>query len=256
MSRYQSWKALQLRENRKNQKAKRLVVNDKQYSDYSIGKMSKCHLDCSEAKRRELFLNRFLHFAPTSVFRQKDEGASVEMTGDFSTKHTQILKRVAEIYNWLDREIRSNADLAGQCNACGKCCNFENPAGTSEHGFDHRLFVTTPEMIYLTMNLGAEKIKPMVTSRGSTLSTWFDFAHHKSLKTGTLTIRCPYNIDGKCTIYEYRFAGCRIFCCKADTDFQSRLSESVLKKFKSICTELGVPYRYIYLAGALNGTFD
>jgi len=150
------------------------------------------------------------------------------------------VKKVTEIYKWLDREIRNNADLAGQCDACGRCCNFENPDCTCEHGFDHRLFVTTVEVIYLTMNLGAENIKPMATSRGST----------------TLTIRCPYNIDGKCTIYEYRFAGCRIFCCKADKDFQSRLSESVLKKFKSVCTEFGVPYRYIDLAGALNGTFD
>lgn len=132
----------------------------------------------------------------------------------------QLLKKVAEVYDWLDLQIRESTRLAGVCDACGKCCDFES--------FDHRLFVTPPELMYLAANLGAENIRPMTTSR------------------------CPYNIGGKCTVYKYRFAGCRIFCCKADTDFQSRLSESALKKFKSICTEFRVPYRYNDLPTALN----
>ena len=65
--------------------------------------------------------------------------------------------------------------------------------------------------------------------------------------------RCPYNIAGKCTVYEHRFAGCRIFCCKGDRDFQSRLSESALKRLMSICEECGLPYTYKDLAAALNG---
>jgi len=143
---------------------------------------------------------------------------------------------VAEIYNWLHSRIRQHGDLAGLCDACGKCCDFgslapvskQQPAPGFDRRFDHRLFITTPELMYLTANLGAENIKPMRTSR------------------------CPYNIDGKCTVYEYRFAGCRIFCCKADADFQSRLSESALKKLKAICTEFKIPYRYTDLASALN----
>jgi len=133
---------------------------------------------------------------------------------------SQLLKRVAEVYNWLDSQARHHNDLAGVCDVCGKCCDFES--------FDHRLFVTPPELMYLAAKLGAEKIRPMSGSR------------------------CPYNIGGKCTVYEYRFAGCRIFCCKADADFQSRLSESALEKFKSICTEFQVPYCYSDLATALN----
>jgi len=133
----------------------------------------------------------------------------------------QLLAKVAEIYAWLDCQIQESANLSGKCNACGKCCDFE--------GFDHHLFVTPPEIIYLAVNLGAKNIKPMRTSR------------------------CPYNIDGKCSIYEHRFAGCRIFCCKADQDFQSKLSESVLKRFKSLCTQFQIPYRYSDLPAALNG---
>ncbi len=154
--------------------------------------------------------------------------------------NNRLLERVAEIYNWLHSQIRRRGDLAGLCDVCGKCCDFDSPALASEQelapgldrGFDHRLFVTPPELMYLTANLGDENIRPMPTSR------------------------CPYNIGGKCTVYEYRFAGCRIFCCNGDADFQSSLSESALKKLKSVCTEFQIPYRYTDLASALNSFAD
>ena len=131
-----------------------------------------------------------------------------------------LFERVAEIYKWLDLQICEAGDSAGVCEACGKCCDFAQ--------FDHHLFVTTPELMYLAAKTGAENIKQMTTSR------------------------CPYNIDGKCTIYEYRFAGCRIFCCKGDADFQNRLSESALRKFKSICDASQIPYQYADLPNVLN----
>jgi len=137
------------------------------------------------------------------------------------------LKKVAEVYDWLDLQI-SNNGLAGQCDACGRCCDF-----APEQGFDHRLFLTPPELMYLAAN---QTLEPMLTSSGST----------------KLTTRCPYNIDGKCSVYKYRFAGCRIFYCRGNVDFQTQLSESALKKFKTICTEFQVPYRYIDLATALS----
>jgi len=139
-----------------------------------------------------------------------------------SKTYNHLLSKVAEIYDWLDLQIRKSGGLAGKCNACGKCCNFE--------GFDHQLFVTPPEMIYLAANLGDGNINQMRTSR------------------------CPYNIEGKCSVYEYRFAGCRIFYCKANKDFQSKLSESVHKRFKSLCTQFDIPYRYGDLTTALNNS--
>jgi len=132
----------------------------------------------------------------------------------------RIVNKVREIYERLDSQTRDQTNLAGVCRACGKCCDFGE--------FDHRLFVTPPELMYLSAKMGAENIMPMPTSR------------------------CPYNIDGKCTVYEHRFAGCRIFCCKGDADFQSKLSESALEELKALCTELEIPYRYTELAGALN----
>lgn len=133
----------------------------------------------------------------------------------------QLIKRVAEIYEWLDSQIRESARLAGICDACGKCCDFSK--------FDHRLFVTPPELMYLAANLGAENVKPMTTGR------------------------CSYNIKGKCSVYEHRFSSCRIFSCKSDTDFQSRLSESAVEKFKAICEQFQIPYRYTDLTTAMDG---
>ena len=141
-----------------------------------------------------------------------------------SQANRQLLERVAEIYKWLDLQICSGSGLAGDCRSCGDCCDFE--------GFDHRLFITPPELMYLAANPDSESIKPMPSSR------------------------CPYNVDGKCAVYEYRFSGCRIFCCNGDADFQSSLSEETLKKLKSICTEFRIPYRYADLAAELNSLAD
>lgn len=132
-----------------------------------------------------------------------------------------LLQKVAEIYNWIDLQTRQGEDLAGRCNVCGQCCDFAK--------FDHRLFVTPPEVMYLVSNLGAGGMKPMMDGR------------------------CPYNAGGRCTIYENRFAACRIFCCSADKDFQRGLAESALKKLKLICDDFQIEYRYADLAGVLNG---
>jgi Fe-S-cluster containining protein len=129
--------------------------------------------------------------------------------------------KVAEVYNWLDSQTEQDRRRAGVCEACGRCCNFDN--------YDHRLFVTTPELMYLAANLGGESIKPMKTRR------------------------CPYNANGKCTVYRHRFVGCRVFCCRGNADFQSELSESALRELRSICAEFKVDYRYSELASALNG---
>lgn len=133
----------------------------------------------------------------------------------------QLLKRVAEIYAWLDEQICRCGELAGACKVCGDCCDFDR--------FDHRLFITPPELMYLAAHLEPHKIKPMPSSR------------------------CPYNKEGKCEVYEHRFAACRIFCCRGDADFQSVLSETSLERFKSICRDFQIPYGYTEVAEAING---
>ena len=134
----------------------------------------------------------------------------------------RLLERVAGVYKWLDLQVCSGGEMAVVCGSCGDCCDFE--------AFDHRLFITPPEIMYLAANSGSGTVKPMPGGR------------------------CPYSVDGRCTVYEYRFSGCRIFCCSADEDFQSELSEAVLQKLKSICVEFQIPYRYTELAVALNAS--
>jgi hypothetical protein len=137
-----------------------------------------------------------------------------------SKANSELLNKVAEVYDWLEAQIQLSDEGGGRCDSCGRCCDFE--------AFDHRLFVTPPELMYLAENLGDENVKLMPDSR------------------------CPYHLICQCTVYKYRFAGCRIFSCKGDADFQGELSESALKKFKLICKEFNIPYHYTDLATALN----
>jgi hypothetical protein len=130
-----------------------------------------------------------------------------------------IVKKVSEVYEWIGAQILEAGPLAGECAGCGECCDFE--------AFGHKLFVTSAEVLR------------------------FSVAHGGAIKEMTGG-RCPYNVEGRCTSYESRFAGCRIFSCEGDADFQSGLTEAALKKLKSLCIEYDVRYRYMDLASALN----
>ncbi len=136
----------------------------------------------------------------------------------------EIVRRVAEVYSRLEEWLGRSPDLAGECSVCGRCCDFKQ--------FDHRLFVSTPELIYLAASPGEGNLRAMTGGR------------------------CPYQVEQKCSIYENRFAGCRIFCCKADKEFQSELSEWAVRQFKSMCEELGIGYRYRWLEDWLKEGFS
>lgn len=134
----------------------------------------------------------------------------------------ELIDRVHDIYRQIDEALRNSPDLAGNCRACGKCCSFES--------YGHRLYITLPELDYLAFHIGKENIRPM--------------------KNGI----CTFNKNGKCSVYDYRFASCRIFCCTAVKDFQSQLTESVLIQLKRLCQDFTVPYRYMELATALSSS--
>ena len=133
-----------------------------------------------------------------------------------------LVKAVGELYAWLDREIEAAVDPGRECRCRGDCCDFET--------FDHRLYVTTPELLYFQAQQGDLPLRPMTTGR------------------------CPYNEAGRCTVYATRFAGCRIFGCQRSEALHSRLSEAALLKFKSLCEAHNIPYRYVDLATALGPT--
>jgi Fe-S-cluster containining protein len=126
-----------------------------------------------------------------------------------------MIDRVDRIYRWLENEL---AALGQFCTACGKCCDFES--------FGHRLYVTTPELIYFQHFMGTE-IQEMATGV------------------------CPYRIDGKCTVYSYRFAACRIFTCKGNAEKENEICEQTIHRFKKLCEEYCLPYHYVYLQTGL-----
>ncbi len=130
-----------------------------------------------------------------------------------------LIDQVHQIYKEIESSLRTSPDLAGKCNCCGKCCDFKS--------FDHLLYVTPPEIEYLALHIGAENIKPMTEGI------------------------CPYNEKGKCTVYDYRFSGCRIFCCQGDKEFQSQLTESTLTDLKQLCLKFEMPYSYRQLSEVL-----
>jgi Fe-S-cluster containining protein len=133
----------------------------------------------------------------------------------------RLIEEVAALYEWIAARREQEPARAGLCKACGACCDFA--------AYDHRLFVTPPESAYLAARLSVRELKTMTTGR------------------------CPYQEGMNCTVHEHRFAGCRIFCCDGDPDFQSEVSEEALRRLKALCEEFQVPYRYQDLAAALAG---
>ena len=126
-----------------------------------------------------------------------------------------LLEEIKQLYNWIDAEVASTGD----CKACGDCCDFEK--------FGHRLYITSVELVYFT-----EKMKHDLHKMDNNV--------------------CPYRSDGKCTVYPYRFAGCRIFACGRNEDIESDLSEKSLQKLKQIGEQHIIPYQYTDLKTALN----
>ncbi len=131
----------------------------------------------------------------------------------------RLLDEVAAIYEWIEARRVQEPARTGRCRACGACCDF--PA------YDHRLYVTVPELAYLATKLGVQELRRM--SGG----------------------RCPYQQGTRCSVHEHRFAACRIFGCDGDPAFQSELSEEALRRLKALGEEFRIPYRYQELAAAL-----
>jgi hypothetical protein len=131
----------------------------------------------------------------------------------------KIAEQVNDLYTWIDEQIQANITQAGICRACGDCCDFT--------AYDHRLYVTSAELIAFAETLGQDRI--LTLSQGV----------------------CPYQTQKKCSMHPYRFSACRIFCCHGDPDFQAQLSEQALEHLKAICIQNDLPYRYMELKAGL-----
>ena len=136
------------------------------------------------------------------------------------SKTDSVVVRVDEVYSWLDSQTRK---YRPSCKGCGNCCDFET--------FGHRLFITTPEIIYFKNKLNSQNTSNQILPMDKGI--------------------CPYMKNNNCTVHDFRFSGCRIFYCMADQAWQSEMSEEAAAKFKNICTQLQLEYRYCDLKTAL-----
>ncbi len=129
----------------------------------------------------------------------------------------QIAAEVESVYRWIESEIAQTQAHSTPCRQCGQCCDFE--------AYDHRLYVTSAELVHFLTRTGHK----VPESTGST---------------------CPYNIDGLCTVHQWRFAGCRIFICSGNPQVQARISEEAIRRFRQICERFSLEYRYVNLLQA------
>ncbi|HEV58231.1 MAG TPA: hypothetical protein ENN87_12180 [Phycisphaerales bacterium] len=137
----------------------------------------------------------------------------------------RVIAHVRAVYRWIDGRVDRAARSAEDngCRACGRCCDFE--------AYDHRLFVTAPELLYFMSTLTPENLRAMPDGV------------------------CPYRAGARCAVYEHRFAGCRIFGCRGPLGVaeQAALTERALRCFKAIGHHYGLPYVYTDLKTALKG---
>lgn len=131
-----------------------------------------------------------------------------------------IEKDLQAIYKELDEEL---AKLSPGCNACGECCNFDR--------FNHVLYATMIEVDYIKRNVSVPQ-------------NHTDSSPPPHSRTGKNV--CPFLIDRKCTIRDYRTLGCRVFHC--NPDYQQNLSQEIYNKYyrkiKDIAQAYGLGWSY------------
>ncbi len=117
------------------------------------------------------------------------------------SRHLKNNSDIIEIYKKLDSEL---ASINPGCDACGECCHF----GT----FDHVLYASTIETTYILENVNVPPFDP---------------------DQGT----CPFLIDNKCTIREYRTLGCRVFFCNPH---YKEKSQDIYNKYYTMIKDMAI----------------
>ncbi len=140
--------------------------------------------------------------------------------GRAKTVGSKLINDMVNIYSWLDECIKSFVSPE-TCFGCGRCCDYEN--------FGHRIFITTPEILYLQNAIDDGKLVK-------------DF----KISTG----KCPFLAGGTCSVRDFRFGPCRIFFCKSSARWQNDLTEEFLGKVKQLCIDKNIEYRYVDISMA------
>lgn len=106
-----------------------------------------------------------------------------------------------EIYNKLEQEL---SRINPGCDACGTCCHFDE--------FDHVLYTSNIETDYIVNNVNVP---------------------HFDKKQNI----CPFLIENKCTIRDYRALGCRVFFCNPH---YKETSQEIYNKYYNMIKKIAI----------------
>src|SRR5579871_5809707 len=129
----------------------------------------------------------------------------------------ELHRRVSEIYAQADAAVAAAGPV---CVASGRCCRF------AEYG--HTLFLS---------NLEADVLLAAAPAYQAPVSSAF----------------CPFQVENLCTAREPRPLGCRVYFCDPNyQDASHAITETFLRRLKTLADGFGVPWRYAPLHVFLN----
>lgn len=139
----------------------------------------------------------------------------------------QFLTEMQTLYRQLDTEIAARSAV---CANRGLCCHFGRTG--------HRLYVTTAEWVYFLSCMSAER-------SGETPVAASVHPSHSFRLPVVGVQRCPYQVDGCCTVRACRPIGCRIYFCDENSQsWQNTLYEQFHARLIQLGDRFGLPYQY------------
>ncbi|MBN1435851.1 MAG: YkgJ family cysteine cluster protein [Sedimentisphaerales bacterium] len=146
-------------------------------------------------------------------------------------RNSDCIDAMTEVYRMIDQQIQA---VNPNCENCGKCCNFRQ--------YDHRLYVTTLEMLYFVHGLNSPQNNGSIPAPDS---DQFINACDNEI--------CPYQNRQGCIARDYRPVGCRIFYCNdLPAEFQNELTEQAIRCLRDLHDQLNIIYSYADLLDWLN----
>ncbi|MFQ5963487.1 MAG: YkgJ family cysteine cluster protein [Candidatus Scalinduaceae bacterium] len=115
--------------------------------------------------------------------------------------HHENNSDIVAIYNKLDIAL---SKINPGCHSCGTCCHFDI--------FGHELYASTIEANYILRNVD---VPPFDTDQST----------------------CPFLINKKCTIREYRTLGCRVFFCNPQ---YKETSQDIYNKYYKMIKDIAI----------------
>jgi len=161
---------------------------------------------------------------------------------------------LAELRKLYEEVQRRTAQSGLRCLGGGGCCKFDL-AG-------HRLYLTPAELALLIERPPA--LCQTERESGAMLPRFWgkhvsadgtDMLPQTTRKHGTNPpLRCPYQARGKCTAYDRRPLGCRVYFCQPGAaGWYANLYEEYHQRVGALHGVFEAPYRYVELTAGLAG---